>query len=66
MSLPYHIGNGVFGGGVPFIGGIITTMTGVALAGLIYPISVAVIGVLVACVGLGAHTHRTKIWTEVE
>ena len=66
MSLPYHIGNGVFGGGVPFIGGIITTMTGVALAGLIYPISVVVIGVVVACVGLGANTHKTKIWTEVE
>jgi MFS family permease len=65
MSLPYHVGNGVFGGGVPFIGAIITTMTGLPLAGLIYPISVAAIGVVVALVGLDPNTHKTKIWDEV-
>lgn len=51
MSLPYHIGNGVFGGMVPFIATLITTMPGTdALSGLWYPIIVAglcfVIGVL--------------------
>jgi MFS family permease len=51
MSLPYHIGNGVFGGLVPFIGLLLTTTyTGDPLVGLWYPISVAalcfVIGVL--------------------
>jgi MFS family permease len=66
MSLPYHVGNGVFGGGVPFIGGLITTATGVALSGLIYPISIAAIGVVVALVGLNARTHETKIWSEVD
>jgi MFS family permease len=65
MSLPYHVGNGVFGGGVPFIAGIITTTTGVALAGLFYPISVAALGVLVALTGLSARTHKTNIWDEV-
>jgi MFS family permease len=66
MSLPYHVGNGVFGGGVPFIGGLITTATGVALSGLIYPISIAAIGVVVALAGLSARTHETKIWSEVD
>ena len=66
MSLPYHIGNGVFGGGVPFIGALITTTTGVALAGLIYPISISALGVLVALTGLNAQTHKTPIWDEVK
>jgi MFS family permease len=41
MSLPYHIGNGVFGGLVPFIGLLLTTSTNNPLAGLWYPIGVA-------------------------
>ena len=51
MSLPYHIGNGVFGGLVPFIGLLLTTTYPAdKLVGLWYPIAVAalcfVIGVL--------------------
>ena len=51
MSLPYHIGNGVFGGLVPFIATLITTLKGSnPLSGLWYPIGVAalsfIIGVL--------------------
>ena len=50
MSLPYHIGNGVFGGLVPFIGLLLTTATNNPLDGLWYPIGVAglcfIIGVL--------------------
>jgi MFS family permease len=42
MSLPYHIGNGVFGGLVPFIGLLLTsTFTNDPLVGLWYPIIVA-------------------------
>ena len=42
MSLPYHIGNGVFGGLVPFIAVLITTIPGTDhLSGLWYPIGVA-------------------------
>ncbi len=42
MSLPYHIGNGVFGGLVPFIATLITTFKGSDhLSGLWYPIAVA-------------------------
>ncbi|MBV2167709.1 MAG: MHS family MFS transporter [Bdellovibrio sp.] len=42
MSLPYHIGNGVFGGLVPFIGTALVASTGNHFAGLMYPIAVAV------------------------
>lgn len=41
MSLPYHIGNGVFGGLVPFIGTALVASTGNHFAGLAYPIVVA-------------------------
>lgn len=48
MSLPYHIGNGVFGGLVPFLGTLIVEFTkdnanpsGDPLAGLWYPIGIA-------------------------
>jgi len=42
MSLPYHIGNGVFGGLVPFIGLLLsTTYKADPLVGLWYPIGVA-------------------------
>ena len=51
MSLPYHIGNGVFGGLVPFIATLVTTLPGANhLSGLWYPIGIAflsfVIGIL--------------------
>ena len=45
MSLPYHIGNGVFGGGVPFIATFLATLVpGVPLIGLLYPMTVAGLG----------------------
>ncbi len=48
MSLPYHIGNGVFGGLTPFIATLLTTMyTADALAGLQYPIAVAAVSVVI-------------------
>jgi MFS family permease len=65
MSLPYHIGNGVFGGGVPFIGGMIVAGTGVALSGLFYPMTIAAIGIVVSLIGLREPTHHVKIWDEV-
>jgi MFS family permease len=44
MSLPYHIGNGVFGGLVPFIATLITTIPGTNhLSGLWYPVGVAIL-----------------------
>jgi hypothetical protein len=43
MSLPYHIGNGVFGGLVPFIATYVVAVTGNIYAGLAYPIGVALL-----------------------
>ncbi len=65
MSLPYHVGNGVFGGGVPFIGASIVAATGNPLSGLFYPMTVAAIGVVVALGGIRSTTNEEKIWDEV-
>ena len=43
MSLPYHIGNGVFGGLVPIIGLELISRTGNNFAGLFYPITITII-----------------------
>lgn len=51
MSLPYHIGNGVFGGLTPFIATLLTTIyTNDKLAGLSYPIIVATICLVIGAV----------------
>jgi hypothetical protein len=51
MSLPYHIGNGWFGGFLPLIAASIVVFTGDIYAGLWFPITVAamsfVIGIIV-------------------
>jgi MFS family permease len=52
MSLPYHIGNGVFGGLLPTISTILVTNTGNHLAGLIYPIAIALICFVVGIIYL--------------
>jgi len=53
MSLPYHIGNGVFGGLVPFIGLLLTTsFTKDPLVGLWYPIGVAALCFLIGTIYL--------------
>ncbi len=42
MSLPYHIGNGIFGGLTPFIATLLTTIyTSDKLVGLFYPMIIA-------------------------
>lgn len=53
MSLPYHIGNGVFGGLVPFIGLLLTTsFPDDALVGLWYPIGIAALCFIIGAVYL--------------
>jgi MFS family permease len=57
MSLPYHIGNGVFGGLVPFIGLLLTTTYPAdPLVGLWYPIGIAAL-----CFVIGAVYLANKI-----
>ena len=65
MSLPYHVGNGVFGGGVPFIATLLAGIwTSIPLIGLAYPMAVAGVGVIVSLAGIRP-THKIKIWDEV-
>ncbi len=64
LSLPYHIGNGVFGGMLPLIGLSICASTGNIYAGLYYPMIVAGITFVVGSLLL-RETHGTKIWDEV-
>jgi hypothetical protein len=47
MSLPYHIGNGWFGGFLPLIAASIVVFTGDIYAGLWYPIGIAAMSFVV-------------------
>jgi MFS family permease len=64
LSLPYHIGNGVFGGLLPLIGLWSCAATGNILAGLYYPMIVASLTFVVGSLLL-KETHGTLIWNEV-
>jgi len=60
MSLPYHIGNGVFGGLVPFIATLITTLPGANhLSGLWYPIGVAFLSFMIGMLYLSNRKTNT-------
>lgn len=51
MSLPYHIGNGVFGGLVPFIATLIASYSGsTPLSGLWYPIGIAALSLVIGAI----------------
>ena len=50
MSLPYHIGNGRFGGLLPTTAFAIVAQTGNMYSGLWYPIIVAGITVLIGAI----------------
>ena len=53
MSLPYHLGNGVFGGLTPFIAVLLGTMyTGDKLVGLWYPIGVSLVCLVIGVIYL--------------
>jgi MFS family permease len=65
MSLPYHIGNDVFGGFVPLAGASIAAAFGGPLYALLYPIGIAALGVVVSMAGLPQHSNEVRIWKEV-
>jgi hypothetical protein len=52
MSLPYHIGNGWFGGMLPLLATAIVAATGDIYAGLWYPIGVSVMTLIIGVVFL--------------
>ncbi len=64
LSLPYHIGNGVFGGLVPLVCVWIPAATGNPFDGLYYPITIAALTFVIGSIAL-KDTHGTKIWQEV-
>jgi MFS family permease len=64
LSLPYHIGNGVFGGLLPVIGLSVVANTGNIYAGLYYPIVVASLTFVVGSLLL-RETKHTLIWDEI-
>ena len=80
LSVPYHLGNGEFGGWLPFIatalvaasapGGLLAflnpagTKGGNIFVGLLYPIAVAVMTVIIGWLYV-RETKDTRIWDEV-
>ena len=80
LSVPYHLGNGEFGGWLPFIATAIVAATvptgalaflnpagtagGNIFAGLIYPIAIALMTVVIGGLYI-RETRNIKIWDEV-
>ena len=69
LSIPYHFGNGWFGGGVPLIATFLVQRLGstntVDLQGLLYPITIATMTVVVGSFML-KETNHIRIWDEVD
>ncbi|ALL04161.1 MFS transporter [Pedobacter sp. PACM 27299] len=64
MSLPYHVGNGVFGGLVPFIATLIASFSGsTPLSGLWYPIGIAALSFVIGAVYL---SNKKPVEAEIE
>jgi MFS family permease len=58
MSLPYHIGNGWFGGMLPLTATAMVAATGDIYFGLWYPIVVAVMSLVIGSIFLSETRHR--------
>ena len=64
MSLPYHIGNGWFGGLLPATAFAISAQSGNIYAGLWYAIIVAVMTVVIGTIFVPNGTHRKDIFAD--
>ena len=64
LSIPYHIGNGWFGGFLPLIAASLLTATGNLYAPLLYPIVIALMTVVIGGLFLRESRH-VRIWDEV-
>jgi MFS family permease len=65
LSLPYHLGNGWFGGFTPLVASSLVAATGNIYMGLTYPIAVALMTFVVGCLYLKETAH-VRIWDEIE
>lgn len=63
MSLPYHIGNGVFGGLVPLIGTWAVSKTGDSHAGVFYPIAIALLSFIIGSIFI-TETYKRSLTDE--
>jgi MFS family permease len=64
MSLPYHIGNGWFGGLLPATAFAISAQSGNIYAGLWYAIVVALMTVVIGAIFVPSGTHKKDIFSD--
>ena len=64
LSLPYHIGNGWFGGLLPATAFAISAQSGSIYAGLWYPVIIALITVVVGTLFVPSGTQNKSIFTD--
>ncbi len=64
LSLPYHIGNGWFGGLMPATAFAISAQTGNIYAGLWYAIIVALMTVVIGTLFVPGNTHKKDIFAD--
>ena len=64
MSLPYHIGNGWFGGFLPTTAFALVALTGNIYSGLWYAIVIAVMTVVVGVIFVPGGTHKKDIFAD--
>jgi MFS family permease len=65
FSLPYHLGNGWFGGTLPLIALWLVQKTGNTFAGIYWVVGVALMTFIVGSIFLNER-HRVEIWAEAE
>ncbi|WP_206611503.1 MFS transporter [Falsirhodobacter deserti] len=64
LSLPYHIGNGWFGGLLPATAFAISAQTGNIYAGLWYAITIAVMTIVIGMIFVPNNTHKKDIFAD--
>ncbi len=64
LSLPYHIGNGWFGGLMPATAFAISAQTGSVYGGLWYPIVIALATVVIGLIFVPGGTHKKDIFAD--
>ena len=65
LSLPYHFGNGWFGGFLPLIATALVSKTGNIYAGLWYPIGVALMTVVIGALFV-TENRELRLWDELD
>jgi hypothetical protein len=66
LSLPYHIGNGWFGGLMPATAFAISAQSGSVYGGLWYPIIIAMATVVIGALLVPGGTHKKDIFSDAK